>query len=668
MSKKWVTVALLTLVLALPGSGFSEGLGKPGYVPGEILVKFRSGVSKSNRNTAHSSHGCKLVRRFKRVQIDHVKTPDGWTVEEAVAAYRLRPDVEYAEPNYYRYAGATFPNDPDFGDLWGLDNIGQAGGTPDADIDCPEAWDTQTGDPNVIVAVVDSGADLDHEDLVDNIWRNMGEDWVGGIPGNNGVDDDGNGKTDDYYGWNFIKDDNDPDDDNDHGTHCSGTIGAVGNNGIGISGVNWQASIMALKFLDKNGDGTAADEIKAIEYAIDNGAQVISASFSGYYYSQAEYDAIWDAGDAGILFVAAAGNDGDDIDLLTEREYPASYNLANIIAVAATDRNDALASFSNYGVTSVDVAAPGVYILSTTADDGYAFWNGTSMATPHVAGLAALIWAENPGFTYSEVKDRILNGVDVIPGLMGVVGMAGRINANNSINPPAGAPDAPGGLDAAGVSTSQVDLTWTDNASDESGFKIERAKLSEGIYRHIMTLGPNTESYNDVGLSEATTYYYKVRAFNAAGDSGYSNEDDAATHLAEPGGLSAAPVSDSRINLSWTDSSNAESGFRIERKQGSGGTYSEIATVSENVTTYGNTGLEASTTYYYRVNAYDGGGNSEYSNEVHATTSSVSSAGGGDDGTGDLSNTNVDQSGLQPAGDGGGGGGCFIGTTACGTE
>jgi subtilisin family serine protease len=376
-------------------------------------------------------------------------------------------------------------------------------------------------------------------------------------------------------------------------------------------------------------------------------------------YSHTEYDAIWDAGDAGILFVAAAGNDGDDIDLPTEGEYPAGYNLANIIAVAATDRNDTLASFSNYGVASVDVAAPGVSILSTTANDGYEFWNGTSMATPHVSGLAALIWAENPGFTYSDVKDRIFNGVDVIPGLMGVVRMAGRINANNSINPPAGTPDAPGGLEATAVSVSQVDLTWIDNASDESGFKIERAKLSEGIYRHIMTLGPDVESYNDVGLSESTTYYYKVRAFNPAGDSAYSKEDDTTTYLAEPGNLSAARVSDKQINLTWTDDSNAESGFRIERKQGSGGTYSEIATVGEDVTTYGDTGLEASTTYYYRVNAYDGDGNSEYSNEAHATTSSVSASGDdGGDGVGDLSSSNVDGDVVQPTG--GGGGGCFV--------
>jgi hypothetical protein len=217
------------------------------------------------------------------------------------------------------------------------------------------------------------------------------------------------------------------------------------------------------------------------------------------------------------------------------------------------------------------------------------------------------------------------------------------------------------------VSVSQVDLSWTDNASDESGFKIERATLSEGLYRHIMTLGPNAESFNDVGLSESTTYYYKVRAFNAAGDSAYSNEDNTTTRLAGPADLSASSGSYNRISLSWTDNSQAELGFRIERKLGSAGTYSEIATVGEDETTYDNTNLEPSTSYYYRVNAYNGDGNSEYSNEAHATTSALTSAGGGDGDVGDLSSTNVDEGALQPAG-GGGGGGCFIGTVAHGSN
>ncbi len=667
MSKKWVTVVLLTLVLALPGSVFSEGFRKSGYVPGEILVKFRSGVSKSGRNIAHSSHGFRLVKRFKQVQVDHVKIPDGWTVEEAIAAYRLQADVEYAEPNYYRYATAT-PNDPSFGNLWGLHNIGQAGGTPDADIDCPEAWDTQTGDPNVVVAVVDSGADLDHEDLSDNIWQNTGEDWSSGDPGYNGIDDDGNGKIDDYYGWDFENDDNDPDDDYSgvyHGTHVSGTIGAIGDNGTGVSGVNWRASLMVLKILDQNGNGSVANEIRAIEYAIDNGAQIINASFSGEASSSFEYNAVVNARDAGILFVAAAGNDGRNHDLMPV--YPSGYDLANIISVGATDRNDILASFSNYGATSVDVAAPGVSIYSTMAGDSYQYLSGTSMATPHVSGLAALIWADNPGFTYGDIRDRILNGVDVVPGLTGLIFNAGRINANNSINPPASVPDDPSLLEAEASSASQIDLSWTDNASNESGFEIERATTSGGPYTHLATVGIDVESYSHKGLSAETTYYYQVRAFNAFGNSGYSNESNATTYLSAPSDLSASPVSIDQINLSWTDNSAVESGFRIERKLGSGGTYSEIATVGEDVTTYSNTDVEASPTYYYRVYAYGGSGNSEYSNEAHATTSTLSPSSGG--GGGDLvSSDSGNDVGVQPTGDGGGGGGCFIGTVVYGSD
>ena len=621
-------------VWALPGSRTQTGQTRR-YVAGELLVKYKPRVRAAASEYFRGRWGVSTLKTYQAIGAEHVKLPKGMTVEEALEIYQDDPDVEYAEPNYLRRISLT-PDDPDFSKLWGFHNTGQTGGLEDADIDAPEAWDTQTGNSSVVVAVLDTGADLDHEDLSDNIWKNADEDWVVGNPGYNDVDDDGNGKIDDYYGWDFANDDNnDPEDDNAqtfHGTHVSGTIGAVGDNGIGVTGVNWSVSIMPLKILGADGAGSVANEIQAINYAINNGATIINASFTGDIYSQAEYDAIKsarDAGALGVLFVAAGGNDGTDND--DTPVYPASYDLDNIVAVAATDQNDVLAGFSNYGATSVDVTAPGVDIYSTKADNEYQLLEGTSMATPHVSGLGALIWAENGAFTYSQVKDRILNSVDVKTALSGKVLMAGRINANNSINPPANEPDAPSDVGVGAVSTSETSLNWTDNADDESGFKIKRATVSGGPHSHIATVAADAESYTDTGLNDGTTYYYRVCAFNAAGNSTDSNEDEAATLLAAPSGLSATAVSSSRIDLSWTDNSSAESGYRIEQKTGSGGSYTEIAVVDADVATYSNTGLSASTAYYCRVKAYNSSDNSNYSNEAHATTLGAS---GGDDGGG----------------------------------
>jgi len=623
---------------------------KARYIPGELLVKYRASARTAALEGSERQRGVSTLRTFESIRVRHLKLPEGMTVEEALEIYRDDPDVEYAEPNYYRHA-TVIPDDIFFDNLWGLDNTGQAGGTVDADIDAPEAWETQTGSSAVVVAVLDTGADWDHEDLSANIWNNDDE-------AENGADSDGNGYTDDIRGWDFVNNDNDPDDDHSgtyHGTHVSGTIGAEGDNGIGIAGVNWSVSVMPLKILDANGDGFVSDEIDAMNYAVANGANIINASFSGGSYSQSEHDAVNSARAAGVLFVAAAGNDGQDNDDIPA--YPANYDLDNVIAVAATDQNDDMAWFSNYGATSVDVAAPGVNIYSTKAGDTYQYMSGTSMATPHVAGLAALIWAENVGFSHDQVKHRILNGVDVLPALTGTVLMAGRINANNSINPPANAPDGPSDLVAVSASTSRIELNWTDQASDESGFKIERATASAGPYTHVAKVAADVGSYADTGLIDGTSYYYRVRAFNAAGDSAPS-EDNATTPLAAPSNLSAEAASSSRIDLSWTDHSSVESGFRIEQKVGSGGTYAEIAVVDTDVNTYSSTGLEVSTTYYYRVKAYEGTLDSAYSNEASAGTRAASS---GSSGSGDVKSAPAPAA-TGDGGGGGGGGGCFIST------
>ncbi|MDO8335357.1 MAG: S8 family peptidase, partial [Candidatus Saccharibacteria bacterium] len=328
----------------------------------------------------------------------------------------------------------------DFNDLWGLHNDGQTGGTVDADIDAPEAWGIYTGNSNAIVAVIDTGVDYAHEDLAANIWTNAGE-----IPGN-GIDDDSNGYIDDDKGWDFSTcadynsngtcnvpkpEDNNPYDDHGHGTHCSGTIGAVGDNGIGVTGVNWGIQIMPLKFINSHGEGSTTDVIKAIEYAVDNGANILSNSWGGDGYSTALREAIVYANVNDVLFVAAAGNNGTNNDL--NPFYPASYDVANVIAVAATDHNDNMPSWSNYGSASVDLAAPGVNVFSTKPGNIYGMSSGTSMSTPHVAGVAGLIRAWDTGLSSLEIKNAILNNVDAKSSLTDNVLTGGRLNAYKAL-------------------------------------------------------------------------------------------------------------------------------------------------------------------------------------------------------------------------------------------
>ncbi|WP_158265703.1 S8 family serine peptidase [Blastopirellula marina] len=311
--------------------------------------------------------------------------------------------------------------------LWGLDNQGQTGGTVDADIDAPEAWEITTGNPNVVIAVIDTGVDYAHPDLINSMWVNPGE-----IAGD-GIDNDGNGFVDDVYGYDFLNNDGDPMDDNMHGTHVAGTIAAEGNNSQGVVGVASNASIMALKFLSASGSGSTADAVRALNYATMMkklyGVNVVATnnSWGGGEYSSALYSAIKASGDENILFVAAAGNDGVNNDVTPQ--YPANYGLDNVISVAATDANDQLASFSNYGAGSVDIAAPGVGIVSTITRGRYLSLSGTSMAAPHVSGVIALAYAVNPSATMDQIKAAILSGADSVSGLQGKVATGGRLNA-----------------------------------------------------------------------------------------------------------------------------------------------------------------------------------------------------------------------------------------------
>jgi len=411
-------VSVLLLIMSLATVAYAEDAY---YVPGEILVGVKEGIAQNSIQAINARLGVEIIYKFKIINAYQLRLPQELDVPAAIDLYSRYPEVEYAEPNYIVHTNATYPNDPRFPELWGLHNTGQTGGTPDADIDAPEAWDITTGSEEIVVASIDTGVDYTHEDLAANMWMNPGEN-----PIPNGVDDDGNGFIDDIYGYDFYNDDSAPMDDNGHGTHTSGTIGARGNNGKGVVGVCWNVQIMALKFLSANGSGSTADAIKCIEYATMMGAHLSNNSWGGGGASQSLAIAIW----KGPLFIAAAGGSGGNTDV--NPHYPSSYRLRNIISVAATDHNDNKASSSNYGKRSVDLGAPGVNILSTLPGNDYNYYSGTSMAAPYVAGVAALIMSVS-GLSDLEVKRCILKSVDKLPDLNGKVRTGGRLNAEKAV-------------------------------------------------------------------------------------------------------------------------------------------------------------------------------------------------------------------------------------------
>ena len=353
-----------------------------------------------------------------------VSTPPIGTASTANVFSQI-PHVEYAEPNFIVWA-TRLPDDPAFDQLWGLENTGQLNGTEGADIGATEFWDVSVGSSDVIVADIDTGIDYDHEDLAANMWVNPGE-----IAGD-GIDNDNNGFIDDIYGIDTFNTDADPADGDGHGTHTSGTIGAVGNNEIGVTGVAWNVRLMAVKFLSDSGTGTSEGAINAVNYVTqmkrDYGQNIVASnnSWGGGGFSRPMADAIQAGVDEGIMFVAAAGNSGTDNDRIPF--YPANYEVDGIISVAATDRNDELAGFSQFGATTVDLAAPGVEVYSTLNGGQYGDLSGTSMATPHVTGAVALAKSVFPDATLEEIKSAILGGVDPVDDLTNTTLSGGRLN------------------------------------------------------------------------------------------------------------------------------------------------------------------------------------------------------------------------------------------------
>ena len=473
------------------------------YDPTTLLVRFHPGQDTAARAQLSRLVGLGKLREFESIpRLELIQL----TVDVQSAIEFLSPYVEYAEPNWVQRTNAT-ANDTYFSLQWGIHNTGQTiqgvVGIADADIDGTEAWDITTGDPNFVIADIDTGCDWDHPDLAANIWSNPGE-----IAGN-GTDDDGNGYVDDIRGWDFYSSDNNPDDSDGHGSHTAGTIGAVGNNGTGVAGVNWRCKIVPLRFLGPQG-GFTSDAILAVQYCTTKGIKVSNNSWGGGGFSTSLYNAINASKSVGHVFVAAAGNDGTNNDSIPH--YPSNYDLSNIISVAATDNRDNLANEgtwgSNFGAISVDIGAPGVNIASTYMNAGYVWMGGTSMATPHVTGVVALVYQQNPGFSYTQAIAQVLSTARPTAALAGKCTTGGMLNANDALAgggpPDTTPPAAPTGLIAtAGDAT--VGLDWNNNGEpDLAGYRVYRSTTSGGGYGAISGLLASSV-YTDNAVANGTT-------------------------------------------------------------------------------------------------------------------------------------------------------------------
>lgn len=438
-------------------------------VPGEFIVKLKNPkmIESKSALAAFNSSDIRVVSKASGAIV--VKRPVGEARSYSINSLNQHPLVEYAEPNYiYTIVGGTseLPNDPRLTDLWGLINTGQKStgdggvisGLEGFDINARKAWEIETGSREVKIAVIDTGVDYTLADLAPNMWTNEAE-----LNGEPGVDDDNNGCIDDIHGCDFANNDGDPLDDHGHGSHVSGTIAGAANNDTDVVGVAWNATIIGVKFLSRSGGGSLENAIKSIDYATAIGVHMTSNSWGGGGRSEALLESIQRARDAGILFVAAAGNSRVDMD--KRPQYPAGYEVENIISVAAVDNAGQLASFSNYG-RSVHVAAPGVNILSTTPS-GLKSWSGTSMACPHVSGVAALLYSQDMSRTYADVKERILASARPTASIRGKVG-TGMLDAYYALSgeaPPAD-PNDPAGWEVMEASI-ETEHPYANDLSQE---------------------------------------------------------------------------------------------------------------------------------------------------------------------------------------------------------
>ena len=486
----WIVASFAVLLLALP-AGAGAGAAEPGgpTAPGSasvtrVIVRFAADASSQERADMRAAADVKRDATLPVRGLELVDPEPGVSVSAAVADLERLDGVVYAEADHVVRQTAV-PNDPLLSYEWDMSAIR-----------APEAWDVTTGSPQVTVAVVDTGIDASHPDLSPNLWTNPGESGAG--RDTNGLDDDGDGLIDDVHGWDFVDGDAQPDDGNGHGTHVSGTIAARGDDGVGVAGVTWSTAIMPLRVLGDDGSGYVSDVVTAYAYAASSGARVVNASLGGGSYSRAEHDAI--AAAPNTLFVVAAGNDGADDDATPE--YPCDYDLANVVCVAASDHDDTLASFSNYGTTNVDLAAPGVDIASTWPGGRYALLDGTSMATPHVTGAAALVLAQDGTLGVAGLRAALLSSVHPVAALAGRVATGGRLDVAAALSappaPPAPPPPAPVSAVVAPISAASA----ADHTAPGVSLRIDRGTLGTVRARGLQLA---------LGASEAVRARVEVR-------------------------------------------------------------------------------------------------------------------------------------------------------------
>ena len=489
----------------------------------EVLIRFRRPAQAADLEELRAQADGQAIEEIGRAGALRLRSRS-MDAASLVSLLSQRGDVLYVEPNYIVRA---FTNDARFPQLWGLENIGQTvnglPGVAGADIRAVPAWDVTTGSTDHVVAVIDTGVDYNHPDLAPNMWS---------APAQFTVDLGGGRKVTcaaGTHGFNAITRKCNPMDDHSHGTHVAGTIGAAGNNGIGVVGVNWTTQLMGIKFLDDQGSGSIAGAIDAIRFAIEarrtfQGAadvRVLSNSWGGTEFSQALLDEIRATQDEDMLFVAAAGNSASNNDLIPT--YPASYDSPNIVAVAATTNMDGRAYFSNYGAASVHLGAPGYDILSTTPNNNYAYFSGTSMAAPHVSGAAALVLSRCALDT-AALKDALIGTVRPIGALASVTITGGGLDVNSAVHSCIAPPDTPADLTAIGADT-QVRLSWSP-ALGATGYTVKRSVTSGGPYTATASNVKGAQ-YTDADVVNGTTYYYVVSAANSLGTSGDSNEASA---------------------------------------------------------------------------------------------------------------------------------------------